>query len=122
MILAIPVDGNTTGACINKALGRTPFFLFYDTETKENTFVENTAANSQGGAGVKAAQLVIDNCTSAVITPSCGKNSADVFLAAEINLYMSQGCSVKDNIAAFESGKLKTLDNIHAGFHNHGGS
>lgn len=122
MIAAIPVDTNNMGACVNISLGRTPFFLLYNTNTNISNFVENTAAGSQGGAGIKAAQLMIDNGAEVVIAPACGKNAADVLLASGIKIYKSSGCSIKDNITALMAGNLESLNDIHPGFHNHGGS
>ena len=122
MIAVIPVETNNLGACINMSLGRTPFFLIYNTITNENSFIENSAAASQGGAGIKAAQLMIDNGAEVVIAPACGKNAADVLLASGVKIYKSSGCSIKENITAFIDGKLEELNDIHPGFHNHGGS
>jgi len=122
MIAAIPVEVNNMGSCINKSLGRTPYFLFYDTINKVSKFVDNSAAGSQGGAGIKAAQLIADNGANAVIAPACGKNAADVLTASGIKIYRSSGCSLKDNILALEDGKLAELTDIHPGFHRHGGS
>jgi predicted Fe-Mo cluster-binding NifX family protein len=122
MIAVIPVETNNMGACINISLGRTPFFLIYNTNTNQSLFIENTAAGSQGGAGVKAAQLMVDNGAEVVIAPACGKNAADVLLASGIKIYKSSGCSIKDNITAMIAGKLEELSDIHPGFHNHGGS
>ncbi len=121
MKIAIPVDEKDleTGVCMS--FGRTPYFLIYDTETKESLFIKNTAANSAGGAGIKAAQIIVDNETNIMLTPRCGQNAADVLLAAEIKLYKTADGSAKENIDAFIEGKLSLLEEIHAGFHGHGG-
>ncbi len=121
MIITMPVDGKTMNACINKSFGRTQTFLVYDTETHQNTFLANAAVNSQGGAGIQAAQFVVDQKTNAVLAPSIGKNAADVLTGAGVELYTTSDCSIQDNIAAFLDGKLEKLSEIHAGFHNHGG-
>ena len=121
MKVAIPVDGNDmeTNVCIS--FGRAPNFLIYDTETKESLFLENIAAESQGGAGIKAAQLLVDRNVDALLTPRCGENAAEVIQAAAIIIYKTAGSSVKENIHAFVSGTLPILQEIHAGFHGHGG-
>ncbi|MFO7611371.1 MAG: NifB/NifX family molybdenum-iron cluster-binding protein [Clostridia bacterium] len=120
MRITFPVDAGSAGACIHKSFGRAPAFLVYDTETRKNLFVDNSAASSQGGAGIKAAQLVLDQQTDAVITPQCGQNAADVLLAAGVKIYLSEGCSVGDNLKAHAKGLLKELSDIHAGYHGHG--
>ncbi|MBN2558109.1 MAG: NifB/NifX family molybdenum-iron cluster-binding protein [Clostridia bacterium] len=120
MKIAFPVDTRSAGACIYKSFGRAPAFLVYDTQTQKSLFVDNSAASSQGGAGIKAAQLVLDQQTDAVIAPQCGQNAADVLLAAGVRIYLSEGCSVGDNIKAHTEGLLKELSDIHAGYHGHG--
>lgn len=121
MKIAIPVDDVSmeTNVCIS--FGRTPYFLIFDTETKDAQFLSNHAAASQGGAGIKAAQMIIDSHAEALLTPRCGENAAEVFNAANIKIYQTNGSQLKHNLQAFENGKLPLLHEIHAGFHNHGG-
>lgn len=120
MKIAMPVDDKfmETSVCIS--FGRTPYFLIFDTETKESVFLDNTAVASQGGAGIKAAQTIVDNKVVALLTPRCGENAADVLKAADIKIYKTTGTSAIDNINAFVDGKLSLLEEIHAGFHKHG--
>ena len=122
MKIAIPVDEKTLESSVCASFGRTPYFLIYDTETKESVFIDNSAAASTGGAGIKAAQTIVDNKANALLTPRCGQNAADVIKSADIKIYKTTSASVKDNIAAFVDGKLPLLDEIHAGFHGHGGN
>jgi predicted Fe-Mo cluster-binding NifX family protein len=117
MKIAIPVDDKTMESNICISFGRTPYFLIYDTKTKESVFVDNSAAVSQGGAGIKAAQIIVDSQVGALITPRCGENAAEVIQVAKIQIYKSKNNSIKDNIDAIENGKLSLLEDIHAGFH-----
>ena len=73
-------------------------------------------------SGIKAAQIIVDNKANALLTPRLGENAADVLKPAEIKIYKTTFASVKDNIDAFIDGKLSLLDEIHAGFHGHGGN
>ncbi|NLO48629.1 MAG: dinitrogenase iron-molybdenum cofactor biosynthesis protein [Clostridiales bacterium] len=117
MKIAIPADEKSLASNVCVSFGRTPYFLIYDTETKESTFIDNSAAASTGGAGIKAAQAIVDNNVNALLTPRCGQNAADVINAADIKIYKTSSASIKDTIAAFVDGKLPLLDDIHAGFH-----
>ncbi|MHB8124055.1 MAG: NifB/NifX family molybdenum-iron cluster-binding protein [Desulfitobacteriaceae bacterium] len=121
MKIAIPVDDKSMETSVCLSFGRTPYFLIYDTESKESIFLDNSAAASQGGAGIKAAQTVVDNNVSALLTPRCGENAAEVIKAANIKIYKTINDSIKDNIDALNEGKLSLLKDIHAGFHGHGG-
>lgn len=121
MKIAIPVNDKSIETTICQSFGRTPYFLIYDTESEESIFYDNSAVSSQGGAGIKAAQKIADYQVKALITPRCGENAADVIKAANIKIYKTINDSIKDNIKAFQEGKLPLLEEIHAGFHNHGG-
>lgn len=120
MKIVIPVEENKMETRISQSFGRTAFFLIYDTDTKEQVFLENNAAQSPGGAGIKAAQQVIDNKPEALLTPRCGQNAADLIKAANIEIYKTINDNLLENIAAFNEGKLAVLTEIHAGFHHHG--
>jgi predicted Fe-Mo cluster-binding NifX family protein len=121
MKIAIPADDKSMGTNVCQSFGRTPYFLIYDTESKESIFLDNSAAASQGGAGIKAAQTIVDNKVSALLTPRCGENAAQVMKAANIKIYKTVNNSIVDNIDALNNGELSLLVDIHAGFHNHGG-
>lgn len=121
MKIAIPVDDVSMETNICISFGRTPYFLIYDTESKDATFLDNSAAASQGGAGIKAAQTIVDSQVEALLTPRCGENAAEVIKAADIKIYQTKGNLLKHNIMAFENGELSLLNEIHPGFHNHGG-
>ncbi|MDD2212210.1 MAG: NifB/NifX family molybdenum-iron cluster-binding protein [Peptococcia bacterium] len=122
MKIAVPVDEKDLKSKVCVSFGRTPYFLIYNTETKESVFLENSAAASTGGAGIKAAQTIVDNGVSALLTPRCGENAADVLKAADIKIYKTKSVAINDNIEAFIDGKLPLLDEIHAGFHGRGGN
>ncbi|HHX92221.1 MAG TPA: dinitrogenase iron-molybdenum cofactor biosynthesis protein [Clostridiales bacterium] len=120
MIIAIPTDNNVFETDVSASFGRAPYYLIYDTETKESTFVDNSAAMMAGGAGVKAAQLVVDSKAEVLLTPRCGENAADVILAANIRMHKTLHKTAGENIEAFLAGELPHLDEIHAGHHGQG--
>lgn len=122
MKIVIPVDENNMQTNICVSFGRTPYFLIYDTESGKQTFIDNEAATSQGGAGIKAAQTIVNIGVDALLTPRLGQNAATVISAASIKIYKTIGNSLIENINEFKADKLSLLDNIHPGFHNHGGN
>lgn len=121
MKISIPVFNKSMESGIAESFGRSPYFLIYDTETKMSEFIDNAAIASQGGAGIKAAQTVVDSGAVAVLVPQCGENAANVLKEAGLKIYKTINNSIQDNINALNEGKLSLLENIHAGFHNHGG-
>jgi predicted Fe-Mo cluster-binding NifX family protein len=121
MKIAIPVDEKNIKSNVCVSFGRTPYFLLHDTHTKESVFLDNSAVASTGGAGIKAAQVIVDNKVNALLTPRCGQNAADVLKTADIKIFKTTNASIKENIEDYISGNLPLLEEIHAGFHGHGG-
>lgn len=119
MKIVIPVNENSENSKVCQSFGRAPYFMVYNTDSKKSTFINNSAAASQGGAGIKAAQTVADQSVKALLTPRCGQNAADVITAANITIYKTVSDSIKESIKSFLDGKLTVLANIHPGFHNH---
>lgn len=119
MKIVIPVNEKSVDVYISENFGRAEYFLVYDTESKEKKFIVNTAVQSSGGAGIKAAQIVIDTGAGVLITPRCGQNAADVVSGAGIKIYKSVEGTVESNIKAYEEEKLNLLNEIHSGFHDH---
>ncbi len=120
MKIVIPVDDRSLDSRIANTFGRAPFYLVYETEAEKSTFIDNSAAKSQGGAGIKAAQIVVDTGTKVLIAPQCGENAAKVIKAANIEIYKNETDSILDTIKAFQEGKLSKLDDIHSGYHRRG--
>ena len=115
MRIIIPVDENKVDVC--PSFGRTPLFMLYDCETKEYSYIENEAANAEGGAGVKAAQIVVDSGSEVLLTIRCGENANEVFKAAGVKVYKTASNIAKENIELYLSNKLEELTKFHAGYH-----
>ena len=122
MKIAIPVNNNSMESGVCESFGRAEYFLIYDTKTKENAFLDNAAAASKGGAGIVAAQALVDSEIDALLTSRCGENAAEVLNAANIKIYKTVDDSINNNIKAFNDEKLSLLKDMHSGFHHHGGN
>lgn len=113
MRIAVPLDENKQDTCI--VLARAPYFLLR--EDGRDTVVENPAAQAQGGAGIQAAQFLVDHGVHVLITVRCGQNAADVFKAAGMKIYQSANKAAADDLAALEEGRLHELTEFHDGYH-----
>lgn len=113
MRIAIPLDENKQDVCI--ILARAPYFLLW--EDGKDTIVENPAAQAHGGAGIHAAQFLVDSGVNVLITVRCGQNAADVFKAAGMKIYKSANKAAAEDLAALEEEKLNELTEFHGGFH-----
>ncbi len=113
MKVAVPLDENKIDVC--PVLARSPFFLFR--EEGRETIVSNPATEAQSGAGVQAAQFLVDNSVSDLITPRCGQNAAEVFSEAGISIFKSTAATAAENINLWKENKLEKLTRFHSGYH-----
>lgn len=116
MIIMMPVNEDKKTVCIS--YGRAPLFMKYDTEAKTREFIVNEAADAVGGAGVKAAQIIIDNGGETILTPRCGENAVEVFDAAKIKLYKTTSDDIDAELEKFAKGELNILTEVHQGLHH----
>ena len=116
MLIAIPVDEDTTELKVCQSFGRAPYFLLQDTERATFELKKNPALEQEGGAGVKAAQYLLDQNVQALITIRGGENAAEVLKAGEVEIYKAKAGTAKENLAAFAAGELEPLQHFHAGF------
>ncbi len=73
-------------------------FLFHNTETGTTDIFQNPAAQASGGAGIQAAQFVVDHGTNALITVRLGQNASEVLLAAGIAIHQSAQATAEENL------------------------
>jgi len=120
MKIAIAVEEQSMESIISPSFTRGLYFLIYDTRTHMKTYLNNEAKDKQGGAGIIAAQIIVDEEADVLLTPKCTGNAADILEAANISLYKTRNNLALVNIEAFKNGKLSLLEEIHHGFHKHG--
>lgn len=119
MKIAIPVDDKSLESSVCPSFGRAPYFLFYNSVTKENYFLDNSAVASQGGAGIRVAQVIADHGVKVLLMPRCGENAEKVLSNAEVLIYKSIPGTAQQNIDAFLAEQLVLLSDFHPGFHGH---
>jgi len=107
MKIAISSSGKDLDSPIDPRFGRCQYFIFVDPETMEFEVSENEGLMASGGAGVQAAQSVVQKGASAVITGNLGPNAASALSASGIKVYLVPGGTVKEVTEAYKSRTLK---------------
>ena len=106
MKIVASASGANLEAMVDPRFGRCPYYIFVDTDTGTFEAQENAAAMAGGGAGIQAAQAVVQNGAQAVISGNIGPNAFQVFSAAGVPTYTATGMSVSQAVAAFKAGTL----------------
>jgi len=106
MKIVVTSSGADLDAQAHPAFGRCPTYLFVDTATMQFEAVENPAANAAGGAGIQAAQFVVERGARAVVTSNVGPNAFQVFQSAGVPVYLFSGGTVRQAVEAYQAGRL----------------
>ena len=96
MIIVITANGADLDAPASPVFGRCPAYVFVDTESMQFEGVENPALGTASGAGIQAAQFVIERGAQAVVTGNVGPNAFNVFQSAGVPIYLSGGGTVRE--------------------------
>ncbi len=75
MKVAASASGPDLESAIDPRFGRCQYLTIVDTDSMEFESMPNQAASAAGGAGMQAAQLVVQKGAKAVLTGRCGPNA-----------------------------------------------
>ena len=120
MNISIPMDIKNIKETICKSFGRAPYYLIYNIKNHEYEFIDNPAIRSIGGAGVKAAQSIVDSGAKVLLVLRCGINAAEVIRGSGLEIYKAKEVSAIENVNMYINGQLNILEEIHSGFHGTG--
>lgn len=118
MKIAISASSDDIGGQVNATFGRCQGFIIAEvegSEVKSSEFVANSAVNSPGGAGIVAAQAVINQGVQAVISGNLGPNAFNVLQQAGIKFYPAFGMNIKEAIEKMAAGALKEKTSASVG-------
>lgn len=110
MKICITALGPTDDSLVDQRFGRCKFFIFFDTHSKSFESIANQNIDAVGGAGIQSAQLMVAKGPDIVLTGSVGPNAFNVLSAAGVSIFTGASASVKEAVAAYESGKLVRVE------------
>jgi predicted Fe-Mo cluster-binding NifX family protein len=117
MKIVVSANGVDLDAPASPVFGRCPVYVFVDTETMVFEAVENPAVGASGGAGIQAAQFVVERGAQAAVTGNMGPNAFSVLQSAGIPIYLFGGGTVRQAVEAFKAGQLQAAGGASAPAH-----
>jgi len=112
MKIAISSNGKDIEGDVNELFGRCPYFIIAEIKNKKVIgfeAIENISKDKAGGAGISAAQNVVEKEVNAIISGNIGPRAMDVFRQFKIETYKGKG-KIKEVLQKFEEGKLEKLE------------
>lgn len=110
MIVAVSASQPDPDSPVDPRFGRCPFYVLVDAESFELQTMENTAAMAGMGAGIQAAQAVVNAGADAVISGNFGPNAFQALSQAGVALFAAPpGLTVRQAVEALKAGQLTAL-------------
>jgi predicted Fe-Mo cluster-binding NifX family protein len=109
MKIVVSSQGASLDAASSTVFGRCPTFVFVDSDTMEFEAMPNPAMSQGGGAGIQAAQFVINQGAQAVLSGHLGPNAFDVLDAAGVPGYLVPGGTVRQAVEGYTAGELQLM-------------
>lgn len=97
------IDGD-----VDPRFGRCRYFLFVDPHTLQYEVEENPHAEAASGAGISAAQFIVNKGAKAAITGNLGPNAHQVLAAAGIEMFTGVSGKIRDVLEIYNTGDLKS--------------
>lgn len=109
MRIIVSVSEKSESAALDPRFGRCQYFAVCDENGNTCEFIENPGISSAHGAGITAANKIVEIGADVVITGNLGPNALRVLQASNIRGYASSQLSIKEAIEMYKDGKLSEI-------------
>ena len=86
MKIAIPVNSKQKDEQISNIFGRCPYFAIYDDEEGEVTYIDNPGFKQPRGAGINAAQMLVNQGVNYLYSANIGPKASRVLNEGSIKV------------------------------------
>lgn len=107
MKVVVSSSGENLDAQVSSIFGRCPYLLFVDSESMACEAQRNPAVGASGGAGIQAAQFIVERGAEALLTGNVGPNAMQVLQAANVPVYPVWAGTVRQAVDALSQGQLQ---------------
>ncbi|MEA3297138.1 MAG: NifB/NifX family molybdenum-iron cluster-binding protein [candidate division Zixibacteria bacterium] len=110
MRIAVASDGKELSSKVDPRFGRARYIVIHDTGKSELEVLDNQEASQlSGGAGVKAAETVVDKKVDYVISQNFGPNALKVFKTANVKAAVFSDGTVAEAIELVKRNQLNII-------------
>ncbi len=107
MKICITASEKSLDAQLDPRFGRCKYFIIVDPETLQFEAIDNVAATAMHGAGIQAAQIVIEKGVETIITGNVGPNAYQVLSTTGIKIITGVTGTVKELVERYIRGEFK---------------
>ena len=106
MKLCVTATAGDLNAQVDPRFGRCQYFVIVDSETMAFEAMANEAIAAPGGAGIQAAQTMVNKGVDVVISGNIGPNAFQVLSTAGVKIATGAYGTVQEATEMYKSGKL----------------
>lgn len=106
MKTCVTATAGDLNAQVDPRFGRCQYFVIVDSDTMAFEAMANEAMNAPGGAGIQAAQAMVNKGVNVVISGNMGPNAFQVLSTAGVKVATGAYGTVKEAVEMYKSGKL----------------
>ncbi len=118
MKIAVSSTDKDLNAEVDQRFGRCKYFLIVDSENMDFNVISNESSMATGGAGIKAAETVVNNGAEVLITGNIGPNAHRTLVAGGMKIFTGARGSIKEAIESYKKGDLNETENPNVGSHH----
>lgn len=120
MRVAVSSTGDSLDSPVDPRFGRCSYFVIFD-GGEGHRAVRNEGQALGNGAGIQAAQQMLDLGVGAVVTGDIGPNAFRVLAAGCVKMFVGSRGTVASAIESYRNGELReTASSTSPGHHGHG--
>jgi len=119
MKITVSATEGNLNADVDMRFGRCPYYIVFEVEEnriKDHEILKNIADQEMRGAGITAAQTVVNKETNIVITGNVGPKAFSVLSSSGIKIISGVNGNVKDVVEKYLKGELKESKEPMPGF------
>ncbi len=102
--------GKGLKAQLSSLFGRCPYFVIIDTNDMRVETLQNTGVNALNGAGIQAAQILVNKNVNAIVSDKIGPKAFQVLKVARIKIFMGKSGKISDLLELYKRGELKEIE------------
>ena len=106
MKICVTATAGDRNAQVDPRFGRCQYFVFVDSDTMAFEAMANEAITAPGGAGIQAAQAVVNKGVSVVISGNIGPNAFQVLSTAGVKIATGAYGTVQEAVEMYKTGGL----------------
>ena len=104
--MCVTATAGDLNAQVDPRFGRCQYFVFIDSDTMAFEAMANKAIAAPGGAGIQAAQTVVNKGANVLISGNIGPNAFQVLSTADVKIATGAYGTVKEAVEMYKGGKL----------------